>query len=556
MIAQRIMLPDGQSLADFDNRHSTTRVGSNPRRESLYQSSRQPGNISNQRTSVSISQSVSDGESSGLWVSHPPAQNNTVLQLKSSLIEQATARLRRRLLEEDLLGVVNQVDDLQSQLDTLRAEAAATLDAVKKTKDQPADDSGLDSNMSGQDYQMKIFESRAEMFKTSLTILKTNQHVKDSDEPIKMTPSTSFTSTLSKMSSLFSRAKRRLSVAASQSEAEDDVPRMQQPAEEETMIACDPMAADDEAQQRRHRRRRRVRHCRERYLELMQSYDQDLEQSESQANEQRLTEDIASESLSFSGHASQDIEAEYLRLLAANVPATPYSDSSSIVSDSLLDQIGQNYPKSYPVALSVVSSTLTDVTPSSSLLLPLPLPSPLPLTIPPPISMAPFLPFTETTDPNLDHWLSEQEAQHIYSSPLNIYPPTPNALNNNYSNNNNNNNNNNIQAPERNAFDETLSYLDHPSFNAYDINLLEDLYEIVNDPTLSPTPEEPLKDKPFFDQSHVLQWLQLLLPSWLVLTAQAGWKWYKFFNVLGLALIISLFNGPDEFNSPSFKSDQ
>ncbi|KAI9015673.1 hypothetical protein CLU79DRAFT_765307 [Phycomyces nitens] len=504
MIAQRIMLPDGQSLADFDSRHSRVAM------YGPYQPSMQ----------------AESEESSGLWVSHPPAQRHTSVQLKNSLIEQATARLRRRLLEEDLLGVVNQVDDLQSQLDILRADAAATLDAVKKTKDQPPNASNLDNS---HDSQMKMFESRAEMFKTNLTILKTNPHVKGSDEPIKMTPSTSFTSTLSKMSSLFSRAKRRLSVEASQSEAEDDVPRMQQPALD-TMIACDPMAADDEAQQRRHRRRRRVRHCRERYLELMQSYDQDWDQSESQANEHRLAEDASV--LSFSSHASQDIEAEYLRILAANMPATPYSDTSSIVSDSLVDQTGHHSPSQYP---SLSSPSIADD----------PLMIPLPLTIPPPISMAPFFPFPDTTDPNLDHWLSEQEAQHIYSSPLNIYPPTPNGLN--------------PQVPERNAFDETLSYLDHPSFNAYDINLLEDLYELVNDPNLSPSSPSspsspPLKTQSFVD-FNLLQWLQFLLPTWLFLAAQAGWKWYKFFNVLGLALIISLFNGPEEFNSPSLKPD-
>ncbi|KAI9318103.1 hypothetical protein BX666DRAFT_1877169 [Dichotomocladium elegans] len=56
-------------------------------------------------------------------------------RLRDELIEKATARLQRRMLEERLSNVMRDVIQMQSQLEFLRVDASATIDAIVKMDD-------------------------------------------------------------------------------------------------------------------------------------------------------------------------------------------------------------------------------------------------------------------------------------------------------------------------------------------------------------------------------------------------------------------------------------
>ncbi|KAI8139098.1 hypothetical protein BJV82DRAFT_273901 [Fennellomyces sp. T-0311] len=174
---------------------------------------------------------------------------------RNDLIEKATMRLRRRLLEERLSEVMRDVIQMQSQLEFLRVDASATIDAVSNIQD---DD---------QNCRLEALERRLDAHRSQLDKLKNITPANGQDEEQQKQPRTrnsssafsmSRLSSLSLMSSLFSRVSpsstRVTSRATSCYDDNDD----------DCMSVASTILSDTpEERQRRHRRRTRVKYHRQ-----------------------------------------------------------------------------------------------------------------------------------------------------------------------------------------------------------------------------------------------------------------------------------------------------
>ncbi|KAI9335868.1 hypothetical protein BD770DRAFT_401900 [Pilaira anomala] len=119
-------------------------------------------------------------------------------QLRQELIQRATTRLRRRLLEQGLQDVLTQVISLQTQLESLRLDTTTTIDTIatifEKQKDEEPDSEKTNR-------QMDVLERRLATHKSSLEDLVTQQD----DQSIKSdhsNPSSPTALTMSRLSSL------------------------------------------------------------------------------------------------------------------------------------------------------------------------------------------------------------------------------------------------------------------------------------------------------------------------------------------------------------------
>ncbi|KAI8092307.1 uncharacterized protein B0P05DRAFT_525752 [Gilbertella persicaria] len=124
-------------------------------------------------------------------------------QLRQELIQRATARLRRRMLEQDLQDVMRQVVSLQTQLETLHLETATTIDTVSDILEEPKTAEGTQR----MNRQMDILERRLESHKLGLfqlqhtpTDVSNEAKVESNGTPM------SRLSSLSLMSSIFGRS--------------------------------------------------------------------------------------------------------------------------------------------------------------------------------------------------------------------------------------------------------------------------------------------------------------------------------------------------------------
>lgn len=169
-------------------------------------------------------------------------------RLKEELIEQATARLRRRLLQEQLSSVMQQVIQTQSQLEVLRVETAATIQAVENSDDSKC---RLDS-----------LERRLVTHQKQLQRLQTMDcHVSPPGLP--SFPSLSSTFSMSRISSLFSRQE-----AVCKDDGSDRC--------SVTSSVCSSLLDPHEKEKRR-LRRERVRDHRQRYEEERRMRSNDLQ---------------------------------------------------------------------------------------------------------------------------------------------------------------------------------------------------------------------------------------------------------------------------------------
>lgn len=139
-------------------------------------------------------------------------------QLRQELIQRATARLRRRLLEQGLQDVMSQVVSLQTQLETLRLDAATTIDTISGL----FDDNDIKPTEGSQkmNRQMDVLERRLEAHKAHLHHFvsiekaeqqpKKNKHVTETAAKNEPTPLTALSmsrlSSLSLVSSIFGRS--------------------------------------------------------------------------------------------------------------------------------------------------------------------------------------------------------------------------------------------------------------------------------------------------------------------------------------------------------------
>ncbi|KAJ8654957.1 hypothetical protein O0I10_009353 [Lichtheimia ornata] len=180
-------------------------------------------------------------------------------RLKDELIEKATARLRRRLLEERLSNVMHNVIEMQSQLEFLRVDAAATIDAVAKMDD---DDGNQQCRLEALERRLQAHQDQLDQLKkhsnpATATAAPTTATATDENTTTlcdKPAPTSGFSmsrlSSLSLMSSLFSRSNSSISSHSSypmeQDRDDDDVDD----------DCCSVASFMTEEQQRTHRIRR------------------------------------------------------------------------------------------------------------------------------------------------------------------------------------------------------------------------------------------------------------------------------------------------------------
>lgn len=140
-------------------------------------------------------------------------------QLRQELIQRATARLRRRLLEQGLQDVMSQVVSLQTQLETLRLDAATTIETISGLFDDN-DEKSIEGSQK-MNRQMDVLERRLEAHKAHLQhfvpVEKSQQQQQKTNQPIieptaknEPTPLTALSmsrlSSLSLVSSIFGRS--------------------------------------------------------------------------------------------------------------------------------------------------------------------------------------------------------------------------------------------------------------------------------------------------------------------------------------------------------------
>lgn len=152
-------------------------------------------------------------------------------RLRQELIQRATTRLRRRMLEQGLQEVMRQVISLQTQLETLRMDATTTIDTVSNIFDESKTAEGTQR----MNRQMDVLERRLESHKIGLSQLQQQHQQKALDRPNTLTSeameksdsnlsamSMSRLSSLSLMSSIFGRSSAATSRATSVSGGVDD----------------------------------------------------------------------------------------------------------------------------------------------------------------------------------------------------------------------------------------------------------------------------------------------------------------------------------------------
>lgn len=184
---------------------------------------------------------------------------------KDELIEKATARLRRRLLEERLSDVMRQVIDMQGQLEFLRVDAAATIDAVMKMDDD-LEESTSPCRLDSLERRLHLHQQQLDQLKMIYINKQRQQQQQSSQEeqqqqqlPTRPSLASLSTFSLSSVSSLFSECGRRggESKATSVDEQDDDC----------SSTVSGMTLAEIQEEQRRFRRRRRVKQHRQKYYQ-------------------------------------------------------------------------------------------------------------------------------------------------------------------------------------------------------------------------------------------------------------------------------------------------
>ncbi|KAI8092515.1 uncharacterized protein BX664DRAFT_347795 [Halteromyces radiatus] len=191
---------------------------------------------------------------------------------KDELIQKATVRLRCRLLQEGLTDANSKVSHLLSELDNLRIELATTENVLSKFGDPD-------------DRQIQALERRFNTHQLQLDNLLANSRIHQEKEQVTkpslpanaVSASTSFSSTLSRMSSIFSSRQKSVKKKPSTSTAAGMV-TLQHSESSDTCSTSDDDLMDatpsvQEAHERRIQRRRRVKQLRQEYQQRLRMYD-------------------------------------------------------------------------------------------------------------------------------------------------------------------------------------------------------------------------------------------------------------------------------------------
>ncbi|CEG64833.1 hypothetical protein RMATCC62417_01742 [Rhizopus microsporus] len=182
---------------------------------------------------------------------------------RKQLIQRATTRLRRRLLEEKLQDIMRQLIHCQAQLETIRVDTSATMTSITNMPEDASEEGVQRMNR-----QMDVLEKRLESHKfdldqffqpTSATVTVSSETSEDMNES-SSSPFTALSmsrlSSLSIMPSIFggsSRASTRATSVSSESFTES---------KQKAQIVYQHVH-----QQKKEKRRKRVKHHKRRYQE-------------------------------------------------------------------------------------------------------------------------------------------------------------------------------------------------------------------------------------------------------------------------------------------------
>ncbi|KAI7867690.1 hypothetical protein BDF14DRAFT_1800771 [Spinellus fusiger] len=488
-------------------------------------------------------------------------------QLKEELIQRATTRLRRRLLEEGLSDVIQQVVFLQTQIDLLKTDTNATIHAVMNIGQQDGFyNSDVDSTKEFHHYnsQIQVFERRLQAHKDQLEQFRqpdyvangvsentannnnnnspNNSHNNSNNNNISdgadsaihhpMPPVSSLSmsrlSSLSLVSSLFSRsrshsnassasatsASRRLS-ATSATHATDTTMVTNSDTIRISLSDSQPLPElnTEEEQQRRHRRRRRVRRLRQQYQERVHVQDPLSTGIEWQPKE---WESIHTKEAC---HCVQRVCDPYHTL---PIPA-PANNAE------------MRRTRMYPESVTSSDSSMLSMSSSSSLSSPCGLENMADLTY-------------HYFSSDARHPLSPMTPPlHYFDSPSPLYSshqewPVPHKTWDCHN------------VPERNVLDDTLSFLDGLSENGDDGGFKEDIYQLLLHPDLCCRPLSEVEGtiNALRDPPHPLSPSALCAygkRQSLALAQDAvdsSWKWCKFLSVLSASVVVSLAHGPND----------
>ncbi|KAF7731808.1 hypothetical protein EC973_008323 [Apophysomyces ossiformis] len=475
-----------------------------------------------------------ENENSWKWMFdyHQYSHHQEHIANKEQLIQQATNRLRRRLLQEGAADVLSEITRLQTHLEMLRIEAAHTVDKVTEI--------GEDNNRceSLDELEQRLEKHRAELAQFKVAPVANGPLTASDSCATAITSSSSFSSSRT-LASLFSQPQPRFVSADNHSEA--------------TSITNNPstdpenIQADD--QLLRERRRRRVKLHRERYKDRPTREVDDLVSSRHGWSQPASRHQPTSCLRSHEKSANNDVALYNTNETKAHKQSPLFSGAalqrnhtaemqgmnfSSLFASSDISHPSYQQSKLYhPLSPLGVAFGKTDVPFSRA------------------ICVSGFSDDEEQDekgdynrqqeeDSSVD-WFSDQDfyQQHYTYPPSetdswlqmhkNLPPP--------------------VYIPERNVLDDALSFLDGLSSGEDDGGFSEDMYFLLGRPDLCCRPLSEIKEvmSEHRRMEKKRSWLGKTLESHMRTILYTGWRWCRFIGVLSLAIVVSLLRGPDEF---------
>ncbi|KAI9306585.1 hypothetical protein BJ944DRAFT_248078 [Cunninghamella echinulata] len=181
---------------------------------------------------------------------------------KDELVQKATVQLRCDFLKEGITDMTTKITQLQKELDNLRIETATTENVLCKFGEPD------DRQLQALERRFHLHQQQFDQLLTSSFLLQKDINL-NQQQP--MTTSTSFTSNLSKMSSVFSSKK-----VTQHDENDDENEQLQQQSPNNNTILDNDDDMDEE-DEKKMKRKQRVKQLRQEYQEQLKMYDPNWE---------------------------------------------------------------------------------------------------------------------------------------------------------------------------------------------------------------------------------------------------------------------------------------
>ncbi|KAG1137530.1 hypothetical protein G6F37_010621 [Rhizopus arrhizus] len=456
------------------------------------------------------------------WSNHPKEDN--ISESRKQLIQRATTRLRRRLLEEKLQDVMRQLVQLQAQLETVRADTAATISTISNMPEEVTEEGVQKMNR-----QMDTLEKRLEMHQVEL-----NGFICPHNEPSDIIPDerlSSFTtlsrfSSLSFVSSFFGGASTRATSISS-----------------ETFEKKTGQVSQEDNQQKKEKRRRRVKDQRRRYQESVINASSQVDSEKVAENDWHFRhilctvgdEDNEEEDNPFydlSGKRSFRAGSFCGSVYGEEIDTSTSSEVGSVSQiawrrhrilrrKNLLNRIknkndmDDNYDDDDGIfsASDISSSDRSAFYPKE-------------------FSLSNSISFSQ--DGQSDSAYGDDEDE--YSKRRDIWTLQSYYMNTHL-------------YPERNVLDEAMSFLDDVENDADDGGFCEDLYLLLRNPDLCCRPFSEIESAMHeLRQQQQRQHGNPIQPvkDMMYKATTSTLKWCKFLSVLSVAVVISIMKGPED----------